>query len=219
MSTKKSLFKNFLKTAQCAFISGIMLLAIMAQAQFRPPTDNDSRPSEPAPPAASPAKPSDPKPPKPSATPAVKPTTGAATTTGTKPKPTPVPTSFETSRKFPKVVTKLMVDELQNGRGRVSKPGSQLVVHFQSWLYDPTQPLGRGPQFESTVGKSPYKFTLQNPETPHIKGWEEGLVDMKVGAKRRLIIPPDLAYGANGAGQVIPPGATLLYEIELVDIE
>ena len=94
-----------------------------------------------------------------------------------------------------------------------------MVLHFQSWLYDPTQPLGRGPQFESTQGKAPYKFTLQSPESPHIKGWDEGLVEMKVGGKRRLIIPPDMGYGANGAGQVIPPGATLLYEIDLVDVE
>ena len=112
-----------------------------------------------------------------------------------------------------------MVDDLQNGRGRATKPGSKIVIHFQSWLYDPTQPLGRGPQFESTQGKAPYKFTLQSPETPHIKGWEDGLVEMKVGGKRRLIIPPELAYGANGAGQVIPPGATLLYEVDLVDVE
>lgn len=136
-----------------------------------------------------------------------------------KPKATPTPVAFEPSKKFPKVVTKLMVDDLQKGRGRSSKPGSKMVLHFQSWLYDPTQPLGRGPQFESTQGKAPYKFTLQGGDSPHIKGWEEGLVEMKVGGKRRLIIPPDMGYGANGAGQVIPPGATLLYEIDLVDVE
>ncbi|MDZ4081889.1 MAG: FKBP-type peptidyl-prolyl cis-trans isomerase [Bdellovibrionales bacterium] len=112
-----------------------------------------------------------------------------------------------------------MIDDLQNGRGRQAKPGAKLVVHFTSWLYDPTQPLGRGPQFETTHGKTPYKFTLQNPEALHIKGWEDGIVDMKTGGRRRLIIPPELGYGANGAGQVIPPGATLLYEIELIDVE
>lgn len=112
-----------------------------------------------------------------------------------------------------------MIEDLQNGRGRSAKPQARLVVHFTSWLYDPTQPLGRGPQFESTQGKAPYSFQLQNPEAPHIKGWEQGLVDMKVGGKRRLIIPPDLGYGNNGAGQTIPPGATLLYEIELLDVE
>lgn len=113
----------------------------------------------------------------------------------------------------------MIVDDLQNGRGRQAKPGSKLVVHFTSWLYDPTQPLGRGPQFETTQGKTPYKFVLQNPESLHIKGWEDGIVDMKSGGRRRLIIPPELGYGANGAGQVIPPGATLLYEIELIDVE
>lgn len=135
------------------------------------------------------------------------------------PKPSPTPVVLEGSRKFPKAVNKLIVDDLQKGRGRASKPGSRLVLHFQAWLYDPTQPLGRGPQFESTLGKAPYKFTLQNPETPHIKGWEDGLVEMKVGGKRRLIIPPDLGYGQNGAGAVIPAGATLMYEVQLVDVE
>ncbi len=136
-----------------------------------------------------------------------------------KPSPTATPLTLEPSRKFPKIVTKLMVDDLQNGRGRQAKPGAKLVVHFTSWLYDPTQPLGRGPQFETTQGKTPYKFTLQNPDTLHIKGWEDGIVDMKTGGRRRLIIPPELGYGANGAGQVVPPGATLLYEIELIDVE
>jgi FKBP-type peptidyl-prolyl cis-trans isomerase FkpA len=112
-----------------------------------------------------------------------------------------------------------MIDDLQVGRGRSAKPKSRLVVHFSSWLYDPTQPLGRGPQFESTLGKTPYSFQLQNAESPHIRGWEEGLVDMKAGGKRRLIIPPELGYGDRGAGQTIPPGATLLYEIELLDID
>lgn len=147
--------------------------------------------------------------PKPSASPA-KPVVKPSATPAFVPEP---------SKKFPKVVSKLMVEDLQNGRGRTAKPSSKLVVHFTSWLYDPTQPLGRGPQFESTQGKSPYKFQLQNPETPHIKGWEQGLVDMRVGGRRRLIIPPDMGYGENGAGQTIPPGATLLYEIELVDVE
>lgn len=160
------------------------------------------------------------------AAPAAKPPAAAAKPVAAKPvvkplPPTPSATPYkqEASKKFPKVVSKLLVDDLQPGRGRAAKPGAKLVVHFTSWLYDPTQPLGRGPQFESTVGKSPYKFTLQNPETPHIPGWEQGFVDMKLGGRRRLIIPPDQAYGASGAGQVIPPNATLLYEIELLEVE
>ena len=130
----------------------------------------------------------------------------------------PEQTKPEPSKKFPKQVTKLIVDDLQPGRGRSSKPGAQLAVQYVSWLYDPSQPLGRGPQFESTHGKQPYRFVLQSKETPHIRGWEEGLVDMKLGGKRRLIIPADLGYGTLGAGQVIPPGATLMYEIELIEI-
>ncbi|MBL7688544.1 MAG: FKBP-type peptidyl-prolyl cis-trans isomerase [Bdellovibrionaceae bacterium] len=125
----------------------------------------------------------------------------------------------EPSKKFPKIVTKLIVDDLLKGRGRAAKPGSKLKLQYSAWLYDPTQPLGRGPQFESTQGKEPYSFVLQNKEAPHIKGWEEGLVDLKVGGRRRLIIPADLAYGPNGAGQVIPPNATLIFEVELIEIE
>ncbi len=203
-----------LATSGLATISGIILEENSALAQSSPSrSETDGRPVQPATATPDAAK-ATPKPTIPAVKPSPKPSPkpGAA-------KPTPAPTSLETSRKFPKVVSKLMMDDLQNGRGRASKAGSQLVVHYQSWLYDPTQPLGRGPQFESTVGKAPYKFILQNPDSPHIKGWEDGLVEMKVGGKRRLIIPPDLGYGANGAGQVVPPGATLLYEIELVDVE
>jgi len=221
MRTRNRLVRIFLTiaaftvvTSGLASISGTLIEQNVAKAQSSPArSETDGRPVEPA--TASPTPPkATPKPApalvKPIAKPSPKP--GVA-------KPTPAPTSLETSRKFPKVVTKLMMDDLQNGRGRATKAGSQLVVHYQSWLYDPTQPLGRGPQFESTHGKAPYKFILQNADSPHIKGWEDGLVEMKVGGKRRLIIPPELAYGANGAGQVVPPGATLLYEIELVDVE
>ncbi len=228
---RKSLTPIFVWLAWCAFaaISGNLLLESRSLAEPSDPRPGtDSRPSEPPSagntPASSAAGSATNPAAKPGGTavkaapklPLAKPFPASKTAVA---KPTPVPTSLETSRKFPKVVTKLMVDDLQNGRGRASKPGARLAVHFQSWLYDPTQPLGRGPQFESTHGKAPYKFTLQNPDTPHIRGWEEGLLEMKPGGKRRLIIPPELAYGANGAGQVVPPGATLLYEIELVDVE
>lgn len=129
------------------------------------------------------------------------------------------PVPYEAPKKFPKVVTKLLVDDLQKGRGRPAKPGSKIKVHYSAWLYDPTQPLGRGPQFESTRGKTPYSFVLQGKDAQHIRGWDEGLVDLKPGGKRRLIIPAELGYGASGAGQIIPPNATLLFEVELLDVE
>ena len=149
--------------------------------------------------------------PRPSATP-------AASVTKPTPAPKPSPLPVPVSTKFPKVVTRLMVDDLLVGRGRSAKPGQELVIHFQAWLYDPTQPLGRGPQFESTQGKEPMRFKLQDPEAPLIKGWEQGLVDMKLGGRRRLIIPPEFGYGERGAGEVIPPNATLIFEIELVEL-
>ena len=145
-------------------------------------------------------------------------TTPAASVTKPTPVPKPSPLPVPVSTKFPKVVTRLMVDDLQVGRGRSAKPGQELVIHFQAWLYDPTQPLGRGPQFESTQGKEPMRFKLQDPEAPLIKGWEQGLVDMKLGGRRRLIIPPEFGYGERGAGEVIPPNATLIFEIELVEL-
>lgn len=184
------------------------------------PNGGDTRPvTPPPPPSASPSSPVILPNQAPASTPPrLKPSATPAKPLNTKPTPA-APAVVEPSKKFPKVVTKLMIDDLQNGRGRQAKPGAKLVVHFTSWLYDPTQPLGRGPQFETTQGKTPYKFTLQNPDALHIKGWEDGIVDMKTGGRRRLIIPPELGYGANGAGQVIPPGATLLYEIELIDVE
>jgi FKBP-type peptidyl-prolyl cis-trans isomerase FkpA len=220
--TRIRLIRIFLTTAfytivMCVFacISGI---ALEENAAFAQPgasrAETDGRPVEPGSATQTPPKVTV-KPASPVAKPVVKPTPKPVSVV----KPTPEPTSLETSRKFPKIVTRLMKDDLQSGRGRATKVGSQLVVHYQSWLYDPTQPLGRGPQFESTIGKAPYKFVLQSPDLPHIKGWEDGLLEMKVGGKRRLIIPPELAYGANGAGQVVPAGATLLYEIELVDVE
>lgn len=197
---------NSLAAVLTLFLSSALTFLVASTHEAHAQTDS-AAPSSTAAPATSTPKPS--TAPKPSASPAKPPVKPSAT-------PAFVP---EPSKKFPKVVTKLMVEDLQNGRGRTAKPSSKIVVHFTSWLYDPTQPLGRGPQFESTQGKPPYKFQLQNPETPHIKGWEQGLVDMRVGGRRRLIIPPDMGYGNNGAGQTIPPGATLLYEIELVDVE
>jgi FKBP-type peptidyl-prolyl cis-trans isomerase FkpA len=93
-----------------------------------------------------------------------------------------------------------------------------LSVHYTGWLYDPTQPQQKGRQFDSSVGGTPIAFVLGARQV--IPGWDQGFAGMKVGGKRRLIIPPDLAYGASGAGGgIIPPNATLIFEMELVDVE
>lgn len=171
---------------------------------------------EPTPPPTPPPTPA--PTPKPSPTPKLSKTTPSPSPTPIT-KPQPVLLAPEPSKKFPKIVTKLIIDDLSKGRGASAQPGSKLKVQYSAWLYDPTQPFGRGPQFESTQGKEPYSFILQNKEAPHIKGWEDGLVDLKVGGRRRLIVPADLAYGPTGAGQVIPPNATLIFEVELIEIE
>ncbi len=97
------------------------------------------------------------------------------------------------------------------GSGDVTTKGNIVVVHYSGFLSD-------GTKFDSSHDRArPFNFTLG--ENRVIKGWEEGLLNMKKGGKRTLIIPPDLAYGERGAGGVIPPNATLLFEIELVDFK
>lgn len=96
------------------------------------------------------------------------------------------------------------------GPVRVSQAGDQLSVYYTLWLED-------GTQVESNVGGSPFKFTLGAGQV--IKGWDQGLVGMKVGETRTLTIPPDLAYGEEGSPPKIPPNATLTFEVELVAIE
>ncbi len=107
--------------------------------------------------------------------------------------------------------------DLQPGSGTEALPGKTLAVHYTGWLSDgtrfdttrqPRRPMGR-PQ--------PFRFTLGKGEV--IAGWDEGLVGMRVGGKRQLVIPAELAYAERGAGELIPPGATLIFEVELVEVE
>ncbi len=103
----------------------------------------------------------------------------------------------------------LIIIEVAEGTGPQAVAGDVVSVHY-------TGKLKNGTQFDSSVGKMPIKFTLGRRQV--IPGWDEGIAGMKVGAKRKLIIPPDLAYGAEGAGDVIPPNATLYFDVELVNI-
>ena len=97
------------------------------------------------------------------------------------------------------------------GEGETTKSGNTVIVHYSGFLSD-------GRKFDSSHDRGrPFNFTLG--ENRVIKGWEEGLLNMKKGAKRTLIIPPELAYGSRGAGGVIPPDATLVFEVELVDFK
>ncbi len=119
--------------------------------------------------------------------------------------------------KEPKMVTTLSglkyLDEVV-GTGDKAVRGATLEMHYTGWLYEEGK---RGKKFDSSVDRGkPFSFKLGAGQV--IKGWDEGVEGMKVGGKRELIIPPDLGYGARGAGGVIPPNATLDFEVELLKV-
>ncbi len=112
----------------------------------------------------------------------------------------------------------LKVTDIIEGTGDVAEPGKVAEVHYTGWLYDEAAEDGRGPKFDSSVDRGePFKFPLGAGRV--IRGWDEGVAGMKVGGKRLLVIPPEMAYGERGAGRVIPPGATLVFEVELLGVE
>ena len=112
----------------------------------------------------------------------------------------------------------LAISELAPGAGEAIAPGSVAVVHYTGWLYESGAPDHKGSKFDSSVDRGePFRFTLGQGEV--IQGWDQGVEGMKVGGKRRLVIPAALGYGERGAGDVIPPGATLVFDVDLLGIE
>jgi FKBP-type peptidyl-prolyl cis-trans isomerase FkpA len=108
--------------------------------------------------------------------------------------------------------------ELKAGTGETVTAGKTAVVQYTGWLYEASAKDNKGKQFDSSrTGGQPFRFPVGTGQV--IKGWDQGVAGMKIGESRRLIIPPDLAYGDSGAGGVIPPGATLVFDIDLVAIE
>ena len=106
--------------------------------------------------------------------------------------------------------------DLTVGSGRVAANGNRVTAHYTLWLYSPTAPENKGSQIQTSVGGSPFTFTLGASQV--IKGWDQGIVGMAVGGKRRLILPPSLAYGSQGSPPSIPANATLVFDIELVAV-
>ncbi|HLK80290.1 MAG TPA: FKBP-type peptidyl-prolyl cis-trans isomerase [Xanthobacteraceae bacterium] len=109
----------------------------------------------------------------------------------------------------------LKITDTKVGVGATPKPGQICVMHYTGWLYEGG---AKGRKFDSSVDRGqPFEFPLGRRQV--IAGWDEGVATMKVGGKRTLIIPPELGYGARGAGGVIPPNATLIFDVELLDVK
>ena len=117
----------------------------------------------------------------------------------------------------PAEVKDLVKKDAKVGEGKPAEKGKAVSVHYTGWLYDPAAPEQKGKKFDSSLDRGiPFGFILGAGRV--IKGWEEGVEGMKEGGKRTLIIPAKLGYGEKGAGGVIPPNATLLFDVELLKI-
>ncbi|MDB5617401.1 FKBP-type peptidyl-prolyl cis-trans isomerase [Tardiphaga sp.] len=109
----------------------------------------------------------------------------------------------------------LQIEDTTVGTGATPTQGQTCVMHYTGWLYENGV---KGKKFDSSVDRNePFEFPIGVSRV--IKGWDEGVLTMKVGGKRTLIIPPDLGYGARGAGGVIPPNATLVFDVELLSVK
>jgi hypothetical protein len=134
------------------------------------------------------------------------------------PPPPPTPEQVVAATAQEAAAAGLGVSELKVGKGSAALPGTVVAVHYTGWLHDATQPDGKGSKFDSSRDrKQPFVFPLGQRRV--IRGWDLGVVGMQVGGQRRLVIPAALAYGERGAGNVIPPGATLVFDVELLGLD
>jgi len=114
-------------------------------------------------------------------------------------------------------ITELIKHDDVTGSGNEATAGRQVTGHYTGWLYDEAKADHKGAKFDSSKDRGePFGFRLGGGQV--IRGWDEGVAGMKVGGKRTLTIPPQWGYGSQGAGGVIPPNATLLFEVELLDV-
>ena len=114
-------------------------------------------------------------------------------------------------------ITSLQITDGKVGTGAEAKSGQQVSVHYTGWLYDPKAADKHGKKFDSSKDHGePFEFKLGGGQV--IRGWDQGVAGMKVGGRRRITIPPHLAYGKRGAGGVIGPDETLVFVVDLVDV-
>jgi peptidylprolyl isomerase len=128
------------------------------------------------------------------------------------------PTHMATAQTAGKTMTTasgLQITDSKVGAGATPKPGQTCVMHYTGWLYENGV---KGKKFDSSLDRNePFEFPIGQRKV--IAGWDEGVATMKVGGKRTLIIPPQLGYGTRGAGGLIPPNATLMFDVELLDVK
>lgn len=130
------------------------------------------------------------------------------------PAPAATPDAANVTPTAPAVVVLQKIDTVV-GTGKDAVAGATAVVNYTGWLYEPNAAQQHGAQFDSSVGRAPFSFPLGGGQV--IKGWDEGVQGMKVGGKRTLIIPASLGYGDNATGP-IPANATLIFDVELLDV-
>ena len=131
-------------------------------------------------------------------------------------KPTPAPDATQKGEsKMHKTPSGLQIEDIKEGTGATPKPGQICVMNYTGWLWENG---AKGKKFDSSLDRgTPFEFPIGQGRV--IKGWDEGVGTMKVGGKRKLVIPAHLGYGDRGAGGIIPPGATLIFEVELLGID
>ncbi|MFZ3017004.1 MAG: FKBP-type peptidyl-prolyl cis-trans isomerase [Gallionella sp.] len=114
-------------------------------------------------------------------------------------------------------VIRTAIEDTKIGEGEEAQAGQHVTVHYTGWLFDKNAPENKGRKFDSSLDRNePFEFPLGHGHV--IQGWDVGVQGMKVGGSRTLVIPPEMGYGKRGAGGVIPPNATLLFEVELLGI-
>jgi FKBP-type peptidyl-prolyl cis-trans isomerase FkpA len=114
--------------------------------------------------------------------------------------------------------SELKKTDVKQGSGAEAVSGKPVIVHYTGWIYDDSKPDKKGAKFDSSRDRQvPFGFLLGAGKV--IRGWDEGVVGMKVGGQRTLIIPPAMGYGERGAGGVIPPNATLIFDVELLEVK